>query len=189
MYRFFASIGEIEKYQQLTKLFEVIIFIRAIKLVTLLYEITVMRVILETLRNLFGPLRHLFAVTMTIFFEFTVFGSFMFGGLVTTDSPAIANDYNVPTYYTLVNFNDYVTSFVTLFILMVVNNWYVIVDMFVAVKDNILLYRLFFICFYYFGVVLAINIVVAFAIDMYSAVCRLDEQKTKNEKFLLELST
>lgn len=58
----------------------------------------------------------------------------------------------------------------------------------VDIMDGEKLYRFYFIIFYYFGVIIGLNIVIAFAIDMYSAVVRLDEQKEKNEKYLVELA-
>lgn len=97
------------------------------KLLTLLYEVKVMRIIIETMRNLLGPLNNLLVVMMTIFYEFALIGSFLFGGKIQTDSPQITHDASIPDNYYLVNFNDIVSSFVTLFILIVVNNWYVIV--------------------------------------------------------------
>lgn len=169
-------------------MFEVIIFIRMTKLLTLLYEVKVMRVIMETLRNLLGPLNNLIAVMMTIFYEFALIGSLFFGGQIQTISPAINHDASIPDNYYLINFNDLVSSFVTLFVLIVVNNWYVIVAMCVDIKGGNTLYRFYFIIFYYFGVIIGLNIIVAFAIDMYTAVVRLDEQKEKNEQYLVELA-
>jgi len=60
--------------------------------------------------------------------------------------------------------------------------------MFVDVSGGNTVYRVYFILFYYFGVIMCINILVSFAIDMYNAVSRLDEQKTQNEKYLARLS-
>ncbi len=57
---------------------------------------------------------------------------------------------------------------------MIVNNWYTVVQQFVDVLNGSTLYRIYFIVFYYFGVVISLNIVVAFAIDMYAAVRRLE---------------
>lgn len=67
------------------------------------------------------------------------------------------------------------SSYITLFILIVVNNWYVIVQMCVDIKGGALMYRVFFIVFYYFGVIIGLNIIIAFAIDMYAAVDRLEK--------------
>ena len=73
------------------------------------------------------------------------------------------------------NFNDLMSSIITLFVLIVVNNWYVIVAMCVDIKGGNTLYRYFFVVFYYFGVIIGLNIIIAFAIDMYAAVLRLEE--------------
>lgn len=61
-------------------------------------------------------------------------------------------------------------SLVTLFTLMIVNNWFTIAQMFIDVKNGEEIYKIYFLLFYYFGVIIGLNIVVAFAIDMYSAV-------------------
>ena len=73
--------------------------------------------------------------------------------------------------------------------LMVVNNWYVIVAMCVdVIGGNPWKTRIYFIFFYYFGVIIGLNIVIAFAIDMYAAVSRLEDQKDKNKDYLLHLA-
>jgi len=61
--------------------------------------------------------------------------------------------------------------------LMVVNNWQVIVGMYVDACDTNYV-KIFFVLFYYFSVVIGINIMVAFVIDMYGSVERLDEDRS-----------
>jgi hypothetical protein len=68
------------------------------------------------------------------------------------------------------NFNDLISCYITLFVLIVVNNWYVIVAMCVDIKSGATIYRYYFVIFYYFGVIIGLNIIIAFAIDMYAAV-------------------
>ena len=147
------------------------------KLLTLLYEIKVMKIIIETMRNLMGPLLHLSGVMFTIFYVFTLGGLFFFGGKVQKNMDVISNNGGIPDNYHLMNFNDMMSSFITLFALMVVNNWFVIVNMYVAIMDDNKYYRVFFILFYYAAVVVGVNIIVAFAMDMYSSVERLDTER------------
>jgi len=156
-----------------------------IKLLTLLYEIKTMRVIFETIKNLLGPLNNLILVMATIFYVFAQVAMLMFGGLIKEDSTEIIHDSSIPDNYYLMNFNDLMSSFVTLFVLIVVNNWFVIVAMVVDVKAGNTYYRYFFVIFYYFGVIIGLNIIVAFAIDMYAAVSRLEDQKEQNKEYLL----
>ena len=68
-------------------------------------------------------------------------------------------------------------SLVTLFILLVVNNWFVIVKMYVDIKLGNTAWRAFFIAYYYFGVSICMNIVVSFCLDMYGAVLTLHNTK------------
>ena len=82
------------------------------------------------------------------------------------------------------NFNDLTSSWITLYTLIIVNNWFVIVDMYVDVAGTELV-RLYFIIFYYFGVMVGINIVIAFAIDMFGAVTRMSQDYQKNMDLLL----
>ena len=59
-----------------------VIFVRMLKLLTLLYEIKVMRIIIETIRNLIKPLLYLSGVLFTIYYVFALVGMFLFGGKV-----------------------------------------------------------------------------------------------------------
>jgi uncharacterized membrane protein YgaE (UPF0421/DUF939 family) len=76
----------------------------------------------------------------------------------------------------------------TLFALMVVNNWMVITEMYVAASAddgyNGKYARFYFGLFYYFAVIIGINITVAFIIDMYSSVERLDAERSKTLELL-----
>lgn len=188
MIMFFKAGDDFQQYNYTVKIFEVIVFIRMLKLLTLLFEIKTMRVIFETLKNLLGPLNNLIIVMMTIFYIFALLGSIMFGGLIRVDSPQIVHDSSIPDNYYLMNFNDLVSSYITLFVLIVVNNWYVIVAMCVDIKSGATIYRYFFVIFYYFGVIIGLNIIIAFAIDMYAAVQRLEEQKDDNKDYLIGLA-
>ena len=172
---FFKAGDNFQHYNYTVKIFEVIVFIRMLKLLTLLYEVEVMRIIFETLKNLLGPLNNLVIVMMTIFYVFAQCGMLMFGGKIRSDSPEIVHDSSIPDNYYLMNFNDLCSAYVTLFVLIVVNNWYVIVAMCVDIKGGNTLYRYFFVVFYYFGVIIGLNIIIAFAIDMYAAVQRLEQ--------------
>jgi len=183
---FLYILGDIN-YLKVLKYFESIIFLRIMKCLPLIYELDIMRVIIETLRNLMTPLSGLLIIVTCIFYFFAILGMFLFGGKITLDSAAIDNDPSVPMDFVLMNFNDICSAFVTQFALVVVNNWYVTVNANTDVVSSNW-YRLYFLVFYYFGVLVGVNILVSFAIDMYTAVSRLDEIKSNNERFLIALA-
>ena len=58
----------------------------------------------------------------------------------------------------------------------------------VGIKDGALIYRYFFVIFYYFGVIIGLNIIIAFAIDMYATVQRLEETEENNREYLVRLA-
>lgn len=64
---------------------------------------------------------------------------------------------------------------------MVVNNWFVIVDIYVVISGTGWT-RFYFILFYFLSVIVLLNIMVAFTIDMYSSVESLYNQKTEDEE-------
>jgi Ion transport protein len=81
----------------------------------------------------------------------------------------------------VLNFNDLASSFVTLFACMVVSNWYIIVQVYVNVTGS-KYSRWFFIFFYVCCVIVMLNIIVAFAIDMYQCVETLNNgNKSKSD--------
>jgi hypothetical protein len=168
-------------------LFEIAIFIRLIRLLTLLYEIETFRKIIETIKNLLGPFYSIVCVQFTLFYAFGLLGMFIFGGKVRSNSPEITRDDSIPDNYALNNFNDLASSFVTLFTLMVVNNWMVTATMYVDITGTNYT-RFFFVAFYYFCVLIGLNIVIAFAIDMYGSVERLDQSLKEHQEKLYNLA-
>ena len=101
---------------------------------------------------------------------------YFFGGKVYKKAPFISSDASVPNTYSLLNFNDLISAYYVMFSLMVVNNWQFIVTMYVDACGTILV-RFFFGLFFYFAVVIGINITVAFVLDMYGSVERLDADR------------
>ena len=88
-----AIIKLIQQYDDskniIVKIFEMVIFIRMLKLLTLLYEINTLRIIIETIRNLLKPLLYLMGTLMTIYYLFAQLGMQFFGGKVYKGSRVI----------------------------------------------------------------------------------------------------
>lgn len=116
---------------------------------------------------------------MVVFLLFAVIGDRAFGGQISNQHSKIFRDSSVPDIYVEMNFNDLGSSIVTLFVLMAVNNWYLISR--INVRENKYA-RWFFIIFYFLSVVVMLNIVVAFVIDMYSSVEALHKNDQLREK-------
>jgi len=79
-------------YNSIVKMFELVIFVRSLKLLTLLYEIKVMRIIIETMRNMMMPLVYLMSVLYVIYYTFAIIGMLMFGGEIKRNLAVIQID-------------------------------------------------------------------------------------------------
>jgi len=169
MVRYFVNYESLMTFSGTITLFELIIFIRVLKLLTLVYEIKVMRIIIETMRTMLLPLIGLLSCLLLTYYIFALVGMAMFGGKIRKGS----TDPDVPSYYHLNNFNDFASSMLTLFSLMVVNNWMLIAQMYVSVLGS-RYYRWFFGLHFLFTVIIGMSIIIAFTLDVYSSVDRLD---------------
>ena len=108
----------------------------------------------------------------TVFYAFSIIGIECFAGTITTPCPNCSDqskDYysnatSTDRYY-LNNFDNIFRSFVTLFELMVVNNWMVIMDGTVSFTNEWA--RVYFMFFYIIAVILTLNVVVAFILETF----------------------
>ena len=78
-------------------------------------------------------------------------------------------DYDEPVLYYLMNFNDFGSSMVTLFHIMVVNNWFITCNMFIDIMGNDFP-KLFFVSFWILTVLIIFNLVISNIIEIYDSV-------------------
>ena len=66
------------------------------------------------------------------------------------------------------------------------NNWQVITQLHINAYDGNLWLRWYFIMFYFFSVVICLNVLLAFAIDMYVSIEKQENEKDKRERRILK---
>ena len=93
-----------------------------------------MRLITETGRHIGKPILGKFLFVYLVYYFYSQIGIFFFGGHLTFQ--AFNDRGGVNEFYYLLNFNDFPSSLVTLFQQMVVNNWFVTVDMYVNIMED-----------------------------------------------------
>lgn len=132
-----------------------------------------------TIFNRFIPefLRIIFLLFITLLF-FSAVGQMAFAGEFTEQSRDVLVRAKLNKLYVYLNFNNTLTSFNTLFTLLIVNNWNLIVYSYIAIIGNRLV-RLFFIAHYMASVLVAYNVLVVAIIEFVSI---LSEHKEKEVK-------
>lgn len=75
------------------------------------------------------PVSNLFTLLMILMYIFSMIGIGLYGGYVQkTPNLNVASDSGLGFYYIYLNFNDLISGYVTLFCVLVVNNWTNIVE-------------------------------------------------------------
>ena len=132
-------------------------------------EFDSMRLIYETTRHISRPILGKFLFIYLVFYYYATFGQIFFGGKLTNQTFK-EKCTETPTFYDLLNFNDYSAAMVTLFQQMVVNNWYVTVNMYSNVMGETVWVRLYFVSFWIAIVLIQMNIVIAIVLEIYGSV-------------------
>ena len=117
--------------------------------------------------NLAAPFISMLVSLYTVYYLFAIGGEIWFGGKVTTDGPQ-TEDPGIPGLYYLINFNDFGCSLVTLFHIMIVNNWFVTTNMFCDIVDNNWP-RFYFATFWILVVLIMLNKVLSIILEVYSS--------------------
>ena len=135
---------------------------RTLRLVVLVHRFNE---IFATFVDLLPAVSTLFGMMWTVFSVFASVGMMLFGGKIRYSSNALNGTEFAKSNYYANNFNDFTSSLITLFELLVVNNWQVLMDGFVHVTYPS--YRWFFILFWSIAVIVILNLVVAFILEAF----------------------
>ena len=150
----------------------------------LLAEMKHMRLLFSSLQAMTGPFISAMLSLYIVFFIYVQVGMIIFGGRINVYSTAI--DDSVPGLYYLLNFNSFGAGMITMYHIMIVNNWYVTVTMYTNVYGT-WYPRIFFVSFWAIVVLIVLNIVVSIVLDIYDSVYDEVEEFFKVTKLTQEL--
>ena len=169
-----------ERIYNVAKCLEAVIILRLLRLSVYLDEIKTFRIIMETLKSLISPFWSVLCVMFSIFYIYALIGMSLWSGEIDFSKEEIRGNDATPDNWALNNFNDLANSYLVLFELVVVNNWMITTAMYVEVSKTrwVLVY---FVSFYIIAVLIGMNILVCFAIDMYASIRRLDNEQAAHE--------
>jgi len=116
-----------------------------------------------------------------VFYFYATVGQQWFGGLVYTSNPALkGTDYANAGYWAF-NFSDFLSSMVTLFCLMVVNNWFVFADAYIKASGTQWA-AAFFVSFFLIVNLTVLNILMAMILECSSIVAKHMEEAENNDE-------
>jgi hypothetical protein len=166
---------------KITRLLSIVMLIRNLRLMSLMWELEDFRKITETFKRFSKPFITIMFSLYTVMFFYAVMGEFFFSGMITIETVRNANISTSKMYY-LINFNDLYASMLTLFHILVVNNWNQTTDMFCIIADS-RWPRLYFTTFWIICTLIMLNIVISFVLENYGSIG--DEIQVNERKLVL----
>ncbi|XP_066281782.1 two pore calcium channel protein 1-like isoform X2 [Branchiostoma lanceolatum] len=176
-----------------------LLVLRLLRLVRLVYAIERFRIVLKTISSIGRSLLTYGGVLFVFFYIFAIIGMEAFSGKIIPE-PVLANrTQNQPILcgnpklngtqfamnrYCNNNFNDILHSFVVLFELMVVNQWHVLAEGFVAVTHQAA--RIYFIVYHLLVVILVLNIFSAFILELFMLEYTMSKEPAERRESIIE---
>ncbi|GLE00930.1 hypothetical protein PINS_up009727 [Pythium insidiosum] len=157
------------------KLLLLLRFLRCLRLLVALRSISTMFGIVVRLLPAFTTLYGMLGIVLL---EYAAVGVQLFGGKLSLGDPRLKNTLFGTSNYYANNFNDMASAMTTLFEVLLVNNWNVIMEGVEAVTSR--WSRIYFISFYFVAVIIVFNLVVAFVVEAY--IEQVDSLQTGREK-------
>jgi len=143
-----------------------VVLVRLMRTCRLLRYITALRNLYSLLTRLLPTYLQLAALLFLVFYIFATVGVQVFGGLIfESNKSLVGSDFANGDYWAL-NFNDFPSGLMTLFVVMVVNNWYIIADGFNRAAGTKFA-CLFFVVFFIVTNLIVLNIFVAFILECF----------------------
>jgi len=174
---FFQTISIIDFYQ-------IIILVRLLRIFSFLAELEQWKFFMKAVKVMRGPFLNLCFTLYSLFFLYSLIGIEIFGGKINSkvfkELFELNPDTEIAGDYIWLNFNDYASGLITLFSMMLFNNWQFIWDQFDFAIESQSTTNLFFLSFMVMATYVIINILMAFVIDVYTSI--EDAQKREREE-------
>ncbi|KAJ9686327.1 hypothetical protein PVL29_015294 [Vitis rotundifolia] len=150
---------------------------RMLRLVRLLMRVKQYRAFIATFLNLIPSLMPYLGTIFCVLCMYCSLGVQIFGGIVNDGNSNLEGTDLEESDYLLFNFNDYPNGMVTLFNLLVMNNWQVWMQSYKDLTGTSWT-LVYFISYYLLTVLLLLNLVVAFVLEAFFA--EMDLEKSEN---------
>lgn len=157
----FIAVGK--ETENLTHIIFPLVFLRSIRFMILLNIFPEFRIIFTTLHNMKIIFYGLFASLFSFFLLFSSLSMYFTGGHITKNAFDEMRD--IPANYKYLNFNDFPSSFITCFALMMINNLNILARSLSFGVGQ--MFRAYFALFYFMATLIILNIIQTLMLEMY----------------------
>jgi hypothetical protein len=155
------------KYQLLYQILQIFLSLRTIRIFVFLYKFEVIKNIYVILRNSKEMFyRNLFTL-YSFFLIFSTFSILLTGGNIEKDSFDDKVE-SIPEYYIYANFNDFSSSYISCFSLLMINNLNILVkSLTYHIENNKIIFQFYFATFHFLSTLMIINIIQTSLLELY----------------------
>ena len=170
--------------------FKLFISLRLIRIFVFLDKFRVIKNIYTIIRNSKEMFfRNLFTL-YSLFLIFSTFSILLTGGNIEKDS--FVNNGSIPENYSYINFNDFPSSFITCFCLLMINNLNILINSLTHnITSNKIAFQFYFATFYFFSTLIILNIIQTLILELYLnsdySITAKEKKEDKTEKKIEEI--
>ena len=170
--------------------FKLFISLRLIRIFVFLDKFRVIKNIYTIIRNSKEMFfRNLFTL-YSLFLIFFTFSILLTGGNIEKDS--FVNNGSIPENYSYINFNDFPSSFITCFCLLMINNLNILINSLTHnITSNKIAFQFYFATFYFFSTLIILNIIQTLILELYLnsdySITAKEKKEDKTEKKIEEI--
>ncbi|KNC80568.1 hypothetical protein, variant [Sphaeroforma arctica JP610] len=150
------------------------IILRVMRLVRPMSMLPEFRVVTRTLASIVPRIGVVAAILMTAFYVYGQLGMFLYHGTIVKDDPRLEGSDFAKNNYWLLNFDDFYNTLVTLYCVMLTNNWFVIMNAYATVTSEWA--TVYFTVWVLFTMQVALNLLIGFVVDTY----QYENERVKN---------
>ena len=157
-----------DRYNKVFKILKIFISLRTVRIFVFLDKFRVIKNIYTMIRNSKEMFyRNLFTL-YSLFLLFSTFSILLTGGYIEKGIFKDDKIDSIPEAYEHINFNDFSSSFITCFCLLMVNNLNILVkSLTYHINDSKTLFQFYFATFYFFSTLIIINIIQTLLLELY----------------------
>ena len=168
LFRFLLDEQTFSKYSIFSDL-TLITLLRNVRVFHYFVEAESVKVMTETTRHVTKPILGQFLFIYLVFYGYAQLGGILFSGDLTYHSFAVSG---APDFYYLMSFNDFGCALVTMFHQLVINNWFITVDMYTSITGTSWV-KLYFISFWVILVLIMFNVFIAIILEIHGSVSEI----------------
>ena len=180
---YLKSINDENKFSKVFSLFKILTSLRTIRVFLFLDKFKIIQNIYSIMSVSKEMLYRNLTMLNSLFILFSTLSMLLTGGSIKKNN--FDNVSDIPKNYVRINFNDFGSSYITCFCLLMINNINIIVNSLSYNLNHKMFYKLYFATFYFFSTLILINIIQTLLLEMYlisdNSTKDKKDKKTKNE--------